>query len=98
MKERCTKATGNREVVVSLEQLKYQNQAREILRSEEGYALAVRRIHGTRKCIWTTEKQPELPAISASRYGKSDTRGRLAFTCSQSIEASRSGLQTQRFF
>ncbi|WP_143812496.1 IS1182 family transposase, partial [Paenibacillus sp. VTT E-133291] len=44
MKERCTKAEGNREVVVSLERLRYQNQAREILRSEEGYDLSVRRM------------------------------------------------------
>jgi transposase len=44
LKERCTKASGNREVVVSMERLRYQNQAREILRSEEGYALAVRRM------------------------------------------------------
>ncbi|WP_342440310.1 transposase [Paenibacillus sp. FSL L8-0436] len=44
LKERCTKAEGNREVVVSLERLRYQSQAREILRSEEGYALAVRRM------------------------------------------------------
>ncbi|WP_198023105.1 transposase, partial [Paenibacillus zanthoxyli] len=40
----CTKAAGNREMVVSLERLRYQKQAREILRSEEGYALAVRRM------------------------------------------------------
>lgn len=44
LKGRCTKATGNREVVVSLERLRYQKQAREILRSEDGYALAVRRM------------------------------------------------------
>ncbi|MDH6374250.1 hypothetical protein M2444_006099, partial [Paenibacillus sp. PastF-3] len=44
MKERCTKSEGNREVVVSLERLRYQNQAREILRSEEGYDLSVRRM------------------------------------------------------
>lgn len=31
-------------MVVSLERLRYQNQARERLRSEEGYALAVRRM------------------------------------------------------
>lgn len=37
-------AAGNREVVVSLERLHYQNQARDLLRSEEGYALAVRRM------------------------------------------------------
>ncbi|OKP83392.1 transposase, partial [Paenibacillus sp. P32E] len=36
LKEQCTKAEGNREVVVSLERLRYQSQAREILRSEEG--------------------------------------------------------------
>nr|WP_239717146.1 transposase [Paenibacillus sp. 19GGS1-52] len=44
LREGCTKAAGNREVVISLERLRYQKQAREILRSEEGYALAVRRM------------------------------------------------------
>ncbi|MFE6079020.1 transposase [Paenibacillus sp. NPDC057886] len=44
LKERCTKAAGNREVVVSLERLRYQEQARQILRSEEGYALSVQRM------------------------------------------------------
>nr|WP_240479670.1 transposase [Paenibacillus wynnii] len=44
LKERCTKATGNREVVVSLERMRYQKQARAILQSEEGYALAVHRM------------------------------------------------------
>ncbi len=44
LKDRCTKAAGNREVVVSLERLRYQKQARKILRSEEGYALSVRRM------------------------------------------------------
>jgi hypothetical protein len=44
LKERCTKAAGNREVVVSLEWLRYQEQARQILRSEEGYALCVQRM------------------------------------------------------
>lgn len=45
-------------MVVSLERLRYQNQARERLRSEEGYALAVRRMTEPEKCIWTTEEQP----------------------------------------
>lgn len=40
----CTKAQGNREVKVSLKYLRLKNQAREKLRSEEGYALAVRRM------------------------------------------------------
>nr|WP_245624985.1 transposase [Paenibacillus stellifer] len=44
LKDRCTKAKGDREVVVSLERLRYQHQARELLRSEEGYTLAVRRM------------------------------------------------------
>ncbi|BCG61364.1 IS1182 family transposase [Paenibacillus sp. URB8-2] len=44
LKDRCTKAAGNREVAVSLERLRYQKQAREILRSEDGYALTVRRM------------------------------------------------------
>nr|WP_245237714.1 transposase [Paenibacillus ihuae] len=44
LKDRCTKAAGNREVAVSLERLRYQSQARELLRSEEGYALAVRQM------------------------------------------------------
>ncbi|WP_342760328.1 transposase [Paenibacillus sp. PK3_47] len=37
-------ASGNREVVVSLERLRYQKQAQERLQSEEGYLLAVRRM------------------------------------------------------
>ncbi|WP_028589927.1 IS1182 family transposase [Paenibacillus massiliensis] len=44
LKESCTKARGNREVVVSLERLRYQKQARETLQSEEGYLLSVRRM------------------------------------------------------
>ncbi|WP_235949820.1 transposase [Paenibacillus apii] len=44
LKERCTKAAGDREIAVSLERLWYQKQARELLQSEEGYALAVRRM------------------------------------------------------
>ncbi|MFP4974567.1 transposase [Paenibacillus sp. CN-4] len=44
LKERCTKAAGNREVVISLERLRYQIQARDIRRSEEGYSLAARRM------------------------------------------------------
>ncbi|MEK5028533.1 transposase [Paenibacillus sp. FSL M7-1046] len=44
LKERCTKAAGNREVVVSLERLRYQEQARQTLRSEESYALSVQRM------------------------------------------------------
>lgn len=40
----CTKAQGNREVKVSMKYLRLINQAREKLRSEEGYALAVRRM------------------------------------------------------
>lgn len=44
LKDQCTKAAGNREIAVSLERLRYQSQARELLRSEEGYALAVRRM------------------------------------------------------
>nr|WP_234405443.1 transposase [Paenibacillus sp. IHBB 10380] len=44
LKPDCTKAAGNREVKVSMEYLRYKNQAREILRSEEGYGLSVRRM------------------------------------------------------
>ncbi|MEK5464090.1 IS1182 family transposase [Paenibacillus sp. FSL R7-0210] len=44
LKENCTKGSGNREIAVSLERLRYQKQAKEILRSEEGYLLAVRRM------------------------------------------------------
>jgi transposase len=43
-KEACTKAKGNREISVSLKYLRYKQQAREKLRSEEGYALSVRRM------------------------------------------------------
>lgn len=44
LKAQCTKVEGNREVKVSLKYLRLKNQAREKLRSEEGYALAVRRM------------------------------------------------------
>ncbi len=43
-KEACTKAQGNREITVSLKYLKYKQQAREKLQSEEGYVLSVRRM------------------------------------------------------
>jgi len=44
LKPSCTKAQGNREISVSLKYLRYKQQAREKLRSEEGYALSVRRM------------------------------------------------------
>lgn len=44
LKSACTKSAGNREVSVSLEYMRYKEQVRKKLRSEEGYALAVRRM------------------------------------------------------
>ncbi|WNR47050.1 transposase [Paenibacillus roseipurpureus] len=45
MKPQCTKTTaGHREVKVSMNYLRLKNHAREKLRSEYGYALAVRRM------------------------------------------------------
>jgi hypothetical protein len=44
LKPFCTKAEGNREVKVSLKYMRLRKQAREKLRSEEGYALSVRRM------------------------------------------------------
>ncbi|GKU76650.1 IS1182 family transposase [Paenibacillus sp. L3-i20] len=44
LKEACTKAKGNREISVSLKYLRYKKQIREKLKSEEGYALSVRRM------------------------------------------------------
>ncbi|MFF2484558.1 transposase, partial [Paenibacillus sp. NPDC058071] len=44
LKPSCTKAQGNREISVSLKYLRYKQQVREKLRSEEGYALSVRRM------------------------------------------------------
>nr|WP_316503065.1 MULTISPECIES: transposase [Paenibacillus] len=44
LKPQCTKAQGNREVKVSMKYMRFKNQAREKLRSEEGYALSVRRM------------------------------------------------------
>ncbi|MFD1904236.1 transposase [Paenibacillus rhizoplanae] len=72
LKERCTKAAGNREVVVSLERLRYQKQAREILRSEEGYTLAVRRMTEPESVFGQLKNNRGVPAISASRHGESD--------------------------
>ncbi|KOP64664.1 transposase [Bacillus sp. FJAT-18019] len=45
LKSSCTKATGNREVQVSLAYYRYKKQIREKLASEEGYNLSVRRMH-----------------------------------------------------
>lgn len=44
LKSSCTKATGNREIQVSLDYLRYKKQVREKLSNEEGYNLAVRRM------------------------------------------------------
>ncbi len=44
LKPSCTKAAGNREIKVSLRYQRFKNQVREKLRSEEGYALVVRRM------------------------------------------------------
>ncbi|MNI17227.1 hypothetical protein D3C73_705920 [compost metagenome] len=44
LKPQCTKAQGNRKVKVSMKYLRLKNQAREKLRSDEGYALAIRRM------------------------------------------------------
>ncbi|MEJ8546699.1 transposase [Brevibacillus borstelensis] len=44
LKPSCTKAAGDREVKVSLRYLRFKQQVREKFRSEEGYALSVRRM------------------------------------------------------
>lgn len=44
LKPQCTKATGNREIKVSMRYLQFKQQTREKLRSEEGYALSIRRM------------------------------------------------------
>ncbi|RKN82276.1 IS1182 family transposase [Paenibacillus ginsengarvi] len=44
LKPQCTKAQGDREIKVSMKYWRLKNQARQKLRSEEGYALAVRRM------------------------------------------------------
>ncbi|MFD0675245.1 IS1182 family transposase [Cohnella sp. GCM10027633] len=44
LKSICTKSAGNREVSVSMRYMRYKEQVREKLRSEEGYALAIRRM------------------------------------------------------
>ncbi|MCK9860875.1 IS1182 family transposase, partial [Paenibacillus sp. ATY16] len=45
LKERCTKAQGDREIKVSKEYLRLKQQAREQLKRENGHALSVRRMH-----------------------------------------------------
>ena len=45
LKPDCTKAAGDREIKVSMAYLRYKPNARERLKSEEGYALSVRRMH-----------------------------------------------------
>ncbi|MDF2683601.1 MAG: transposase [Brevibacillus sp.] len=44
LKSDCTKAKGNREIRVSMKYLHQKQQAREVLQSEEGYKLSVRRM------------------------------------------------------
>ncbi len=44
LKPSCTKAVGNREIQVSLRYMRYKQQMKEKLRSEEGYKLSVRRM------------------------------------------------------
>ncbi|WP_367613773.1 transposase [Paenibacillus sp. Cedars] len=44
LKDRCSKAKGNREIQVSMTYLRYKERAREKLRSEEGRELSVRRM------------------------------------------------------
>lgn len=44
LKPQCTKAKGDREIMVSMMYLRLKNQARQKLRSEKGHALAVRRM------------------------------------------------------
>jgi transposase len=44
LKSACTKAQGDREISVSLQYLRYKQQVKEKLRSEEGHELAVRRM------------------------------------------------------
>ncbi|PRX60898.1 DDE family transposase [Cohnella sp. SGD-V74] len=51
LKDACTKAKGNREISVSLKYLHYKRQARERLRSEEGYARSVRRMIEPELCL-----------------------------------------------
>ncbi|MBB3111487.1 transposase [Paenibacillus phyllosphaerae] len=45
LKPKCTKAKGDREIQVSMNYLHMKRQAREHLKSKEGYALSVRRMH-----------------------------------------------------
>ncbi|MBM6998516.1 IS1182 family transposase [Paenibacillus sp. DXFW5] len=45
LKASCTKASGDREIQVSMHYLRYKKLAREQLTSEEGYALSVQRMH-----------------------------------------------------
>lgn len=47
LKAQCTKAKGNREIRVSIRYFEYKQKAREVLRSEKGYALSVRRMTET---------------------------------------------------
>jgi len=51
LKAACTKAKGNREIRVSIKYLRSKQQAREKLRSEEGYALSVRRMVETESVV-----------------------------------------------
>ena len=61
LKPQCTKAQGDREIKISMKYWRLKNQAREKLRSEERYALAVRRM---------IEPEPVFGAMKNNRTSK----------------------------
>ncbi|WP_256846979.1 transposase, partial [Paenibacillus sp. Pae108] len=80
LKDACTKAKGNREIRVSLKYLRYKRQTREKLRSEEGYALSVRRMIQP-ESVFGQMKNNQNFRRPASRLAQSEPGGRVAFPC-----------------
>ncbi|WP_028592495.1 transposase [Paenibacillus massiliensis] len=65
--------------MVSLERLRYQKQAREMLQSEEGYLLAVRRMTEPESVFGQLKNKRGFRRFLLRGIEKGDTGGRLAF-------------------
>lgn len=87
LKALCTKASGEREIQVSMNYLRYKRQAREQLTSKEGYALSVQRMHEPESVFGQVKNNRGIPSLPASRFIQSKPWGRVAFPCPQSSES-----------
>nr|WP_261381630.1 transposase [Paenibacillus cremeus] len=96
LKSQCTKAPGDREVKVSLKYLRIKNQARQRLRSETGYALAVRRMIEPEPVFGDIKNNRGFKRFLLRGLPKVSRRGWMAFACPQYAQESSGGLKKAR--